>query len=252
MTNFDCNILDKYKKKNIIMYICQYCGKVCKNLNSLRQHEVRCNSNPNKIDSGNKGKTKGYITISKNDIEKHVSPSVLESYLNDGWVCGASNYTKLKCKEASNKFVHSGISKTPEQEQLRKSKISKTMMGNKNWMYNKRHGNGKKGHYHGIYCDSTWELAFLVYCFDNNVSVKRCNLQYKYMFEGEEHIYIPDFITPEGIIEVKGRIDAKAREKIQQFPEVILYDKEKMKPIIKYVSEKYGIEFWKVLYDKYN
>ena len=158
MTNFDCNILDKYKKYNTNMFTCPYCGKVCKNLNSLHQHEVRCKMNPNRIaNSGNKGKTKGYITISKDDKEKHVSPSVLNSYLNDGWICGASNCTKAKCKEASNKFVHYGISKTPEEEQLRRNKISQTMKGNKNWMYNKRRGNGKKGHYHGIYCDSTWE-----------------------------------------------------------------------------------------------
>ena len=30
---------------------CQFCGKHCKNLNSLRQHEVRCKKNPNKIDT---------------------------------------------------------------------------------------------------------------------------------------------------------------------------------------------------------
>ena len=126
------------------------------------------------------------------------------------------------------------------------------MKGNTNWMFNKKRGNGKKGHYKGIYCDSTWELAFLVYCFDNNIDVKRCDVRYTYIFEGENHIYIPDFITSEGIIEVKGRLDDKAKEKIKRFPEVILYDKEKMKPIIKYVSEKYGEEFWKTLYDKYN
>lgn len=28
---------------------CQYCGKQCKNINSLRTHEVRCKKNPNRI-----------------------------------------------------------------------------------------------------------------------------------------------------------------------------------------------------------
>ena len=28
---------------------CKYCGKFCKNKNSLAQHECRCNKNPNKI-----------------------------------------------------------------------------------------------------------------------------------------------------------------------------------------------------------
>ena len=47
--------------------ICQYCGKNCKNLNSLRQHEARCSKNPNRRDydkitkyilDNRKGKTK--------------------------------------------------------------------------------------------------------------------------------------------------------------------------------------------------
>lgn len=31
------------------MYICKYCGKECKNLNSLKQHEIRCKENKNRI-----------------------------------------------------------------------------------------------------------------------------------------------------------------------------------------------------------
>ena len=30
-------------------FICQYCNKECKNLNSLKQHECRCSENPNRI-----------------------------------------------------------------------------------------------------------------------------------------------------------------------------------------------------------
>lgn len=42
-------------------YICKYCGRKCKNLNSLTQHEIRCHSNPNRITNcGNHGATKGY------------------------------------------------------------------------------------------------------------------------------------------------------------------------------------------------
>lgn len=36
--------------------LCKYCGKICKNLNSLRQHEIRCKANPAHIQCyGNKG-----------------------------------------------------------------------------------------------------------------------------------------------------------------------------------------------------
>ena len=67
------------------------------------------------------------------------------------------------------------------------------------------------------------------------MNVKRCDIKYTYIFNNEKHIYIPDFITDEGIIEVKGRFDAKAKEKMKQFPNIIIYDKNKMKPILEYV-----------------
>lgn len=31
------------------MYNCKYCNKICKNKNSLAQHEIRCKSNPYRI-----------------------------------------------------------------------------------------------------------------------------------------------------------------------------------------------------------
>lgn len=33
------------------IFICEYCGKLCKNKNSLKQHEIRCSQNPNRIQS---------------------------------------------------------------------------------------------------------------------------------------------------------------------------------------------------------
>jgi hypothetical protein len=50
----------KYFKELFINYICKYCGKICKNNNSLAQHEIRCPKNNNRIPcpSWNKGKTK--------------------------------------------------------------------------------------------------------------------------------------------------------------------------------------------------
>lgn len=56
-------------------YICKYCGKVCKNKNSLAQHEIRCKSNKNRIPSyftewnkkgaWNKGLTKSDPRVAK-------------------------------------------------------------------------------------------------------------------------------------------------------------------------------------------
>ena len=116
-------------------------------------------------------------------------------------------------------------------------------------MYNKKRGNGKKGLFKGIFCDSSWELAFLVYHIENNLNIKRCTRRLPYTFEGNKHIYIPDFETDFGIIKIKGRKDKKAIVKQQNFPEIKVIDKYEIEPYLKYVNDKYGKEFWKILYD---
>lgn len=48
----NCNNFTKYNndiKLDTTIYYCQYCGKECKGKNSLRQHEIRCKENPNRI-----------------------------------------------------------------------------------------------------------------------------------------------------------------------------------------------------------
>lgn len=236
-------------------YFCRFCNKELKNKNALIQHELRCAKNENKLNldyikGGNGGKTKGYVTINKNNIEKHIPKINLEIYLSDGWNIGCAQHTKESISKASKLYKHIGKCIDDEKEIDRRKRISKSMKGNTNWKYNKRHGNGKKGHYNGFYCDSTWELAFLVYYYEHNLFVERCKEKRKYIYENEEHIYCPDFITNEGVIEVKGRKDKKAIEKQKQHPDVIVYDKDKMKEILEYVINKYGHEYWKVLYDK--
>lgn len=34
---------------------CSFCGKVCKNKNSFKQHEIRCPKNPDRISNGGSG-----------------------------------------------------------------------------------------------------------------------------------------------------------------------------------------------------
>lgn len=36
---------------DLITYTCKYCNKICKNKNSLAQHEIRCKFNPNRLES---------------------------------------------------------------------------------------------------------------------------------------------------------------------------------------------------------
>lgn len=55
-------------------FICHYCGKICKNKNSLIQHEIRCKENPNRIsttfNSGNFVRDKGILDKVKAHYQK--------------------------------------------------------------------------------------------------------------------------------------------------------------------------------------
>lgn len=101
-------------------------------------------------------------------------------------------------------------------------------------------GHSKSGWYKGIKCDSTWELAFLIYHLDNNLFIKRCDEKRKYIWNKKEHIYYPDFITDKGIIEIKGYKTEQSEEKRKQNPDIINIYKEDIEFYLNYIKEKYG------------
>ena len=243
--------MDNFNKEQ--QCFCQYCGKECKSLNSLKQHEIRCKYNLNAIKCNGQHKSRkglhlGYHWVTNDIDQKFVNNDDLIKYLNNGWHLGVSKLFKETLSK-SLKGKSSGKASTIEKEILRKEKISNSMKGNKNLMYNKTRGNGKKGWYNNIFCDSTWELAFLVFYKEHNLNIQRCTEKFEYTWNNEKHIYIPDFITDEGIIEIKGRKTKQSEEKHKQFPNIILIDYNLMKPYLNYVQNKYGENFWEVLYE---
>ena len=240
-------------------FICKYCGRICKNRYSLNSHQVFCKSNPNRItpvghrwtkEERSKIKTwnKGKVIVHKNNEKLYIDPIELESYINDGWRNGILE-TERKAYIEKVKGKQLGRAKNEEAEKVRKERISLKMLGNKNWEKNKKRGNGKRGRYKGIYCDSSWELAYLVFHIENGLPIKRCTLRLPFVWEGKIHIYIPDFETDEGIIEIKGRKTKKSAEKQKQYPNIKVVDIDGIKPYIEYVTTKYGNNFTEVLYD---
>lgn len=92
-------------------------------------------------------------------------------------------------------------------------------------------------------------MAFVCYYIEHNFNIERCKEKRKYIFENKEHFYFPDFITDEGIIEIKGWKSNQWEAKQQQNPDIkTLYGKE-IKPYLDYVINKYGNNFWEVLYE---
>lgn len=116
-----------------------------------------------------------------------------------------------------------------------------------------RQGSGykniKKGFYKGIWCDSSWELAFLIYCLEHNITIKRNTDKFPYYIEDKLHYYIPDFIIGNTYIEIKGRIDNKCKYKFEQFPNknrLKIYYAKDMKCFLNYVYKIYGRDFIKL------
>lgn len=105
------------------------------------------------------------------------------------------------------------------------------------------HKSYKRGYYKGIWCDSSWELAYLLYCFDNNISVERNKEYFEYDFEGKTYKFYPDFIVDGKLVEIKGFYTPKNKVKLEKFPNVLFIDRKLIQPYIKYAIEHYGKDF---------
>lgn len=106
-------------------------------------------------------------------------------------------------------------------------------------------GKGKRGYYKGYYCQSSWELAYVIYQLEHNVNFKRNTKGFSYKLDGIQRSYFPDFylIDEDTYVEIKGYYDNKTQEKERQFPQdkkLQILKKAEMQPILEYVINKYG------------
>lgn len=156
-----------------------------------------------------------------------------------------------KCKNLISRGCKSGYCKkcymTSDEYRNKMSKILTGKCGG----YRKGSGRGKKGWYKGYYCDSSWELAFVIYNLEHNIKFERNTKKFEYIFEGKTLKYMPDWITDGKYVEIKGYWTKQWQAKVDQFPKtetlIILYEKE-MEKYIEYVKMKYGNNFIE-LYD---
>jgi len=168
------------------------------------------------------------------------------------WICSFCNkesYTPLSAKNLHEKYCKANPNalkyighKVSEET---KKKISETCKNNKlSGGYRKGSGRGKKGTYKGYYCDSSWELAYVIYNLDHNIKFERNEKLFPYEFNGEQHKYKPDFIENGIYVEVKGYFTEQVKAKEFAFPYQLKYiDKNTIKPYLEYVEQTYGKDF---------
>lgn len=136
-----------------------------------------------------------------------------------------------------------------------KRKISETAKRNGlSGGYRRGSGRGKKGWYKGFWCDSTYELAFVVYCLDHGIFFSRNDERFLYRIYGKDHYYLPDFLMADGsLVEIKGYLTMEALQKVSVIKtkriKVLFY--EDIKYMIDYISERYMISPNR-LYDLYD
>lgn len=184
---------------------CQYCSKLCKNKNSLTQHQNKCKLNPNKIESYftlyNKKIKNGEITKSNNNqytkaqnlgLDKPIITEETRKKL------GAGGRNQIWTKERREK--HSIVM------------IKATIEHSDSYSANNVCGRTKLIELYDSYGNITkvnggWEKIVADYLNDNNIKwTNKIEEKIYYFWNGKERIYYPDFYLPDHdkYIEVKG------------------------------------------------
>lgn len=161
---------------------------------------------------------------------------------NNGEVYYSNKLKLYECKYCHSKFNMHDERDTGGRKYCSKDCRNKWMVLNvyaKAGGCHENSGRSHSGWYKSIYCSSTWELAFLIYHLDHNLPIKRCTFYRTYEYDGATHKYYPDFITNEGIVEIKGFRTKQWEAKQLANPDVITLYKEDMQKYIDYVKSKY-------------
>lgn len=211
------------------MNVCVYCQKTFSNKGGLGSHKPFCKLNPERV-------------------QRTISPNAHPKKGSTNWAKGLTKETdsrvKAKPNQIGKRFGASLTGHTAETKE-RLSAIAKYRnLGG----YVKGSGRGKKGWYHGIFCDSSWELAYVIYCLENNIQIVRNTDCLLYEYNGQTKKYIPDFIVDGMYIEIKGYITEQWLAKLEYNKNVkVLYEKD-LQPVFEYVINKYGKDFIKLYY----
>lgn len=208
---------------------CKYCLSKRPSKKSLIAHEATCPSNPNGYRNvpWNKGQTKD-----TNDSLNRVSLQMTGKSRPD--ISASLKMSYETGKSVPHKTKHSSFTKQTLSEIAKSRKFGGYVKGS---------GRGRKGWYKGYFCDSSWELAYVVFCLDHNIPIAR-NKEYRsYSYKGKTKRYLPDFIVDGKIVEIKGYKTEEWLCKIQDNNDVIVLYENDIRPYLDYVIEKYGKNF---------
>jgi hypothetical protein len=139
-------------------------------------------------------------------------------------------------------FAQRALSNSAALEAGRRAKLSEIARRRGLGGYERGSGRGKKGWCRGHWCDSTYELVFVVYALDHEIEFERNLELFPYEFEGRVQRWIPDFRLADGTyVEIKGYLSPQALAKFEFFyrPLLVLARAE-LQDMFEYVWRTYG------------
>lgn len=221
------------------------CDYGCSNIATyqLKNGKQCCSKSVNSCPAMRRKNSQGCKEYSKHNVRK-------SSYGMRGktaWNKGLTSESDERVAVLGKKISNSLVGKSHPQTKETRAKISKTMKEKDLGGLRNGSGRGKKGWYKGYYCDSTWELAYVIYNLEHGILFSRNTKSFNYVFNCENKKYYPDFLLETGeYVEIKGYYTRQFYAKILHFPKefsLLVYDKSTIKPYLDYVINKYGKDF---------
>lgn len=206
---------------------CKYCNKLCKNDNSLRNHERLCKSNSNRQILPSNLNLNGWRERVSMGLEK-VSNQHTKAK-ERGEVVIVSEETKQKISKASK-----GRQLTKEHKDKLKIAMRKAVLENPDsYTANNVSGRTPIITYNGFKLKGTWELETAKWLDRQNIKWTNILKGFDYEWQGSTHIYYPDFYLTEydRYIEVKGYERERDRAKWKVVKDLIVLKKDEINKI---------------------
>ena len=210
---------------------CKFCGKDCKNDNSLRNHERLCKFNPNKQTIP--ARTEKWRESIRN---RQTSNQFLKAKELGIDLPIVKKETREKISEKSKLQIWS------KERRTKHSNSMKAAVKNYPESYSSSNrGRVKQIIFEGVKFQGKWELDFYKYCKNNNIEIEKSNEWFEYEWNGTRK-YFPDFYLPtkDFYVEVKGYETERDKAKWAAFPKNLMVVKKREIELIRNGTWNFG------------
>lgn len=216
--------------------LCEYgCGKVAKYKYS-KSSKLSCSPNSAHCPAVC---SKRHVTVQNSGIEPF---KVIPTSTREKCIYGCGKRAKFKYQRSGKPCCSRNVSSCSAIQKKQSAKAR-----GRKYQPHLNHGYGKSGWYKGIWCESSWELAWVIFHLEHKTPFTRCSDIFKcFDKEGIEREYHPDFKCLGYWIEIKGWETEKWKLKASQFPypeKLVVLRQKDLTEIFTYVLDKYGSNY---------